>query len=194
MHRLFVGIDPPFDVKDALMEMQGGIIGARWQSEDQLHMTLRFLGDQTVDQANDIAEALAGISALPLTLHLSGVGTFDRRGRIDQLWARVKPPEEALRLHRKINRALAMIGVEEDRRTYQPHITLARFSRGAGPLEDFMVRHGDLRIQAFTVSEFCLYESILSQEGAEYRIVERYPFAQGALFGFSEISELGLGS
>ncbi|MEO0499986.1 MAG: RNA 2',3'-cyclic phosphodiesterase [Pseudomonadota bacterium] len=182
MHRLFVGIDPPFEVKDTLMDVMGGVIGARWQDEDQLHMTLRYIGEQTTGMANDIAEVLGRVTARPLTLAIRGVGLFDRRGRPDQLWARVAPPDDARRLHHKVGRALETLGIPPDGRAYQPHITLARFSRGSGPLDDFMTRHGDLSVPPFVATDFCLYESRLTQEGAVYDIVERYPFAQGSLF------------
>ncbi|MGB3723259.1 MAG: RNA 2',3'-cyclic phosphodiesterase [Pacificimonas sp.] len=181
MHRLFIGIDPPTGVKDTLIEIMGGVIGARWQGEDQLHMTLRFLGERTHHESNDIAEALAGVTAKPVTLAVNGVGTFDRRGRIDQLWAGIRPPDDAKRLHKKVTRALTAIGVEPETRSFHPHITLARFSRGAGPLTDFLIRHGDLRLPAFEVTEFCLYESTLTGERAEYDIIARYDFAQGNL-------------
>ncbi|MBV7256337.1 RNA 2',3'-cyclic phosphodiesterase [Pacificimonas sp. WHA3] len=183
MHRLFVGIDPPFDVKDALMEAMGGIIGARWQSEDQLHLTLRFLGERSFREADDIAEALAGVRTRSVAIGIAGVGLFDRRGRPNQLWARVSPPQDATRLHRKVDRALLRIGIPGETRAFLPHITLARFSSGSGPLDDFMVRHGDLKIPTYTADEFCLYESRLTSAGAEYTIVERYPFAQESLFG-----------
>ena len=103
MHRLFVGIDPPLMMKEALLEVMGGVIGARWQDEDQLHMTLRFLGERPMREANDIAEALAGVRARSVPLGIDGVGLFDRKGRPDQLWARVKPVEDARRLNRKVH-------------------------------------------------------------------------------------------
>ncbi|MHB9881231.1 RNA 2',3'-cyclic phosphodiesterase [Pacificimonas sp. ICDLI1SI03] len=181
MHRLFVGIDPPFDVKEALMDVMGGVIGARWQDEEQLHMTLRFLGERSAAQADDIAHTLSHVLTRPATITIDGVGLFDRRGRPHQLYARISPPDDAKRLHRKVDRALQLIGVEPDTRAYLPHITLARFSHGAGPLDDFMIRHGDLRLPAFEAYEFCLYESHLTNEGAHYDIVARYSFAQGAL-------------
>lgn len=181
MHRLFVGIDPPFDIKDALMDVMGGIIGARWQDEDQLHMTLRFLGEHTTREADDIAQTLARVLTRPATITIDGVGLFDRRGRPDQLYARIAPADDAKRLHKKVSRALEALGIGPDPRAYLPHITLARFSKGSGPLDDFMTRHGDLRLPAFQAHEFCLYESHLTNEGAHYDIIARYAFAQGAL-------------
>ncbi|MEE4349976.1 MAG: RNA 2',3'-cyclic phosphodiesterase [Pacificimonas sp.] len=189
MHRLFVGIDPPFEVKDTLMEIMGGVIGARWQSEDQLHITLRFLGERTAQQANDIAECLSYVSARPLAVGLEGMGQFDRKGRIDTLWIGVRPADGIRHLHRKVSRQLEGLGIRPDTRAYLPHLTIARFSRGAGSFDDFMRRHGGLRIPPFSVTEFCLYESHLTQEGAVYSVVERYQFAQGSLFSWEDPPE-----
>lgn len=65
----------------------GGISGARWQDDDQLHLTLRFIGKVDGRGADDLADALAGIRVAPFDIGLSGVGWFDRKGRIDALWA-----------------------------------------------------------------------------------------------------------
>lgn len=182
MHRLFVAIEPPEWVKDALVEIMGGVIGARWQDETQLHLTLRFLGERNAREANAIAEALDTVAAAAFSARLEGVGVFDRKGRPDTLWIGVRPVDPVRRLHRKVGRALERIGIGPDTRVFLPHITIARFSRGAGPLDDFMTRCGGFSLAPFEINEFCLYESQLTAEGAVYDIVERYPFAQGALF------------
>lgn len=80
MHRLFVAIDPPFAVKDALVAMMGGVIGARWQSEDQLHLTLRFIGEVDTRTANAIAEVLGTIRHPAFDIQPHRVGTFERKG------------------------------------------------------------------------------------------------------------------
>lgn len=189
MHRLFVGIDPPFEVKDALMDIMGGVLGARWQAEDQLHITLRFLGERTPRDANDIAECLSYVNASPVAIGLEGIGQFDRKGRPESLWVGVRPADDIRRLQKKVSRNLEGVGVKPEGRSYLPHITIARFSRGQGPLDAFMQTHGGFRIAPFMVSEFCLYESHLTQEGAVYSIVERYEFAQGSLFERDETHE-----
>ena len=65
----------------------GGIAGARWQDDDQLHLTLRFIGEVDRHVATDVAAALGSVRHPPFELAVSGVGTFDRKGRIDTLWA-----------------------------------------------------------------------------------------------------------
>ena len=186
MHRLFVGIDPPFEVKDAVMEIMGGIIGARWQSEEQLHITLRFLGERSPREANDIAECLSFVEARPVAMGFEDIGQFDRKGRTESLWLGVRPADDIRYLHKKVSRALEGLKIRPDTRSYLPHMTLARFSRGAGTLDHFMSRHGGFRIPPFMVTDFCLFESHLTADGAVYSIVERYEFAQGSLFEFDD--------
>jgi 2'-5' RNA ligase len=177
MHRLFVAIDPPFAAKHRLVGMMGGIIGARWQSQAQLHLTLRFIGEVDARRANAIAEVLATIRHPAFVAAPRGIGTFDRKGRIDTLWIGVEPAEPLRALHNKVDRALTRVGIAPDTRAYLPHITLARFSRGAGPLDGFMHASGGAELEAFTVDSFCLYESRLTEAGADYSIVGRFAFA-----------------
>lgn len=175
MHRLFVAIDPPEAIKDQLIDLMGGVAGARWQSDEQLHLTLRFIGEVDRHQANDIAAALASLHFPRFELQLAGAGTFDRRGQVNALWAGVAPHDTLTALHRKVDQAVIRAGVPPEPRAYHPHITLARVNRETGPLDGFVSRHGGLASPRFAVEDFCLYESRLGTGGSVYTIVERYP-------------------
>ncbi|MFC3711579.1 RNA 2',3'-cyclic phosphodiesterase [Sphingoaurantiacus capsulatus] len=174
MHRLFVGIDPPEAIKDQLIDLMGGVAGARWQSDEQLHLTLRFIGEVDRHQANDVVAALASLHAPRFELSLAGVGTFDKRGQVNALWAGVTPHMAVHALHKKIDQAMVRVGLEPEHRAYQPHITLARFGRDTAGLDGFVAQHGGLASAPFAVDDFCLYESELTNAGSVYTIVERY--------------------
>ena len=173
MHRLFVAIELPVAVRDRLLAVMGGVSNARWQRDDQLHLTLRFIGEVDRHAAQDIAAALGSVHAAPFELALSGTGVFDRRGVPETLWAGVTPHDAVTALHLKVDQALRRAGVALDARAYQPHVTLARLGRHGGPVAGFMTTTV-LGGPAFPVAEFALYESTLTRDGAEYRIVERY--------------------
>lgn len=175
MHRLFVAIEPPPEIKAVLLGTMGGIAGARWQDEAQLHLTLRFIGEVDRHQANDIAAALQTLRYPPFDIAISGVGTFDTRGLIHTLWAGVTPHDALTTLHNKVNRTLRTVGIPPDPRAYAPHITLARLNRSTGPLDGFLTQHAGLATAPFRVGDACLYESQLTADGAVYDIVERYP-------------------
>lgn len=174
MHRLFVAIRPPRAVRAQLLGMMGGVRGARWQSDDQLHLTLRFIGEVDRHQAGDLVAALGAIHFPRFEIALAGVGSFDRRGQAEALWAGVTPHEPLKALHNKVDQAAARIGIEPDRRVYLPHITLARLNRSSGPVDRLLEAVSSVSSPPFTVDSFCLYESHLGQEGSIYSVVERY--------------------
>lgn len=175
MHRLFVAIRPPRPIRDTLRAAMGGIAGARWQGDDQLHLTLRFVGEVDRHQLRDIDAALAAVHHPPFDIALDGLGTFDRRGRITALWAGITPHPLVAALHNKVDQALSRAGIAPDSRAYLPHITLARLNRSSGGVSAMIEEAGGLSSAPFPVTYFCLYESTLTPEGSLYTILERYP-------------------
>jgi 2'-5' RNA ligase len=174
MHRLFVAIRPPAPIRTRLLDLMGGVAGARWRSEDQLHLTLRFVGEVDRHMARDVDAALSAVHHPRFSMALNGLGAFDRRGEPMTLWAGVAPQEPLRTLHKKVDQALVRVGVEPDRRAYMPHITLARLPRGAGPVRSLLEQSGGASSPPFEVSEFRLYESRLTPDGPVYSVAERY--------------------
>lgn len=175
MHRLFVGIRPPAAIRAQLLALMGGVPGARWQSDAQLHCTLRFIGEVDRHAAEDIAIALGTVRFPAFAVALHGVGQFDSRGRPNAVWAGLRPHDALTQLHHKIDQAIVRAGQEPERRAYLPHVTLARLNRGAGITDRFLEAHAGLTSAPFPVEHFLLFESTLGGEGAIYEAVERYP-------------------
>lgn len=179
MHRLFVAIRPPLAIISNIIAMMSGVDGARWQTEDQLHVTLRYIGEVDRPMAQDVAAALGTIAFAPFTAVLSGLGTFETRGRLDALWAGVTPRDPLAALHRKVDRACVTCGLAPEGRAYLPHLTLARFGRVAGSPADFLARNAGLTSAPFQVVDFGLFESELGQGGSTYHLIDRYPARTG---------------
>lgn len=173
MPRLFVAIRPPEAVRDRLVDVMEGV-DLRWQDDEQLHLTLRFIGEVERPLANDLAATLTSVAFPPIELAVRGVGRFDH-GRRGTLWAGVWPKEELKALAAKIERACQLAGLEPERRAYHPHITLARWNGGKPNLDDWLERNTALRSEAWAAREFILYESHLGQSGAHYEPVAAYP-------------------
>jgi len=174
MHRLFVAIRPPREIRDLLLRTMGGISGARWQTDDQLHLTIRFIGEVDRHRAGDVHAALGGVRHPRFAVALNGIGAFDRRGLPDAVWAGVAPHELLKALHKKIDQAIARVGIEPEQRAYLPHITLARLKRGSGPVGNLLEQSGGLSSAPFPIDHFALFESALTPEGAVYSVIERY--------------------
>jgi 2'-5' RNA ligase len=175
MHRLFVAIRPPRPIREQLLALMGGVSGARWQTDDQLHITLRFIGEVDRHKAEDIALALGTIHHPAFDVALNGIGSFERRGQAEVLWAGVGPHEPLKALHHKVDQACVRAGLEPERRAFHPHITLVRLKRSSGPVEALLSQSGGVTSPPFTVDSFGLYESTLTPEGAIYSLIERYP-------------------
>lgn len=174
MHRLFVALKPPPPMRDALLAAMGGVANARWQTAEQLHLTLRFIGDVDRHQAEDIAAILGSVHHPGFALALDRVGRFDRKGKTDALWVGVSPQEPVRQLHNKVDRALQRVGIAPDTRSFLPHITIARFGRSAGDVGRFM-ESAPVPPVTSEIAEFCLYESALGTDGSIYSIIARYP-------------------
>jgi 2'-5' RNA ligase len=174
MHRLFIGLRPPAPIRAHLLAQMGGVPGARWQSDEQLHLTLRFIGDVDRRIAEDVALALGQVRSPAIEAALAGTGQFDSRGRPNAIWAGVRPPDALAQLHRKLDQAMVRLGLEPERRAYLPHITLARLSGPANIADRYLADHAGLTSPPFTFTHFHLFESTLGGGGAHYEAIERY--------------------
>jgi 2'-5' RNA ligase len=177
VHRLFVAIRPPEDIRDLLVDAMEHSPDFRWQDDEQLHLTLRFIGEVDRPVAEDLADALSRIRARAFSIRIDGVGRFEQRNS-GALWAGVDPKAAVAALAAKVERVCQETGLEPERRTFFPHITLARWKgRRSREVADFLERRRDLRSTPFEVSEFILFESRLSRHGAHYEPVATYPLA-----------------
>jgi len=178
MHRLFVALRPPPAIRALLVRAMGGVPRARWQEDDQLHLTLRYVGEVERPVAENIALALGQVHAAAPTVALAGVGAFDKQGRVDTLWAGVTPHDSLAALHRKVDQALVRIGLAPERRAYLPHVTLARLPRAAGAgveIERWRADQAMLGSEPFALDSMILYESHLGRDRARYEAVACFP-------------------
>lgn len=175
MHRLFVAIRPPEPIRDLLIDAMGDNPEFRWQDEEQLHLTLRFIGEVERPVADDLADALSRVGTDAFQLRITGVGRFEQRSS-GALWAGVEPKAPVAALAAKIERACQKVGLEPERRAFHPHITLARWKgRRANEVQNFLELGRGLSSNAFDVRNFILFESRLSRHGAQYEEVACYP-------------------
>jgi len=177
MHRLFVAIRPPENIRDLLIDAMDDSPDFRWQNEEQLHLTLRFVGEVDRPVGDDLAGALSGVHAGRLSARINGTGRFEQRNS-GALWAGVEPKEPLAALAAKVERICMQVGLEPERRAYHPHITLARWKgRRTREVQSFLERHRGLISEAFEIAGFTLFESRLSRHGAHYEAVADYPLS-----------------
>lgn len=178
--RLFVGLALPAGIRARLVSLKGGLPGARWIAEENLHLSLRFIGDVTGGVERDIDLSLQSVSGAPFEVTLAGFGAFERRGRVHSVWAGVKKgveKSEALAaLRGRIESALVRAGLEPEHRKFTPHVTVARMKNGDAQAAGlYLESHAGFTAPAFSVGHFTLFESHLSHSGAKYTVLADYP-------------------
>src|SRR5206468_1626065 len=174
MHRLFAAIRPPQHILDLLIDAMDDSPEFRWQDEEQLHLTLRFIGEVDRPVADDLASALGSVRAGCFPARINGVGRFEQRNS-GALWAGVEPKEPIAALAAKVERVCQSVGLEAERRAYHPHITLARWKgRRTREVASYLERHRGLVSDPWEVDAFILFESRLSKHGAHYEEVASY--------------------
>ncbi len=178
--RLFVAIALPGDIRARLALLKGGLKGARWVAPENLHLSLRFIGDVSGGFEQDIHQALQMVAGPPFALTLSGAGAFDRRGRVHAVWAGVETSVEKsdalARLQGSVESALVRSGLEPEHWKFKPHVTLARMKNGSAHEAGlFLEAHHGFQAGPFTVECFTLFESHLGHGGAHYTVLQDYP-------------------
>jgi RNA 2',3'-cyclic 3'-phosphodiesterase len=177
--RLFVALPIPDPVAKSVMLLQGGVPGARWQSREQLHLTLRFIGEVDGADARALDDALAGIDAPAFELQLHGVGQFGNK-QPHTLWAAARRNEMLEHLARKVDAAIRRVGQppssgDKYAHKFMPHITLARLRHpDLDKMREWLMAHALFISDQFAVNAFCLYSSKLTSDGSVYRVEQEY--------------------
>lgn len=170
MIRIFAAIALPDDARQHLATLAGGVPGARWVPPENMHLTLRFVGEVDELAFADIAAALTRVSAPAFDLVVDGVGHFARGRSPTMLWAGVARNPALDHLQGRVDQAVTGAGQPPDSRRFTPHVTLARL-RGSprGRVQQFIAEHSLFGLPPFRVNEFTLFSSFLGHTGAIYR-------------------------
>jgi 2'-5' RNA ligase len=176
MPRLFVAIDFPPAVREQLALICFGLKDARWSDKDQMHLTLRFMGDVEGSQFLDVRDALEDVRVPPFDLRLRGLGHFPPRGKPQVLWAGVERTYPLVTLHDKVEAVVVRAGLPPEARNFHPHVTLARLKgTHTKHVASYLGHNALFAAGPFGVEAFHLYSSTLSPKGALHRIEATYP-------------------
>jgi len=175
MMRLFVGLALPQPLKDRLAPLMTGLPGARWVPPENLHLTLRFIGEVDEREAATLDEALSGVQRAPFGLQVSGCGIFAQRRGPEAVWVGVASTPPLVDLQAAIERAAVRSGLAPEEKRFRPHITLARLKDSPQPrLQAFVAGHNLFR-ETVTIEEFTLFSSKLGSGDPIYLEEATYP-------------------
>jgi 2'-5' RNA ligase len=174
--RVFVALPLPEPVRVGLSLLCGGLPGVRWVAPENMHLTLRFIGEADGGLVEDIDVALSGIRAPRFPVAIAGTGFFGNGNRVRVLWAGVERAAGLMHLHDKIESALVRLGLPPEPQKFTPHVTIGR-GRGAPVprLQTFIESHGLFRAPAFEAGRFALFSSFATRSGSVYQEERSYP-------------------
>ena len=194
--RIFIGIDLDPEVRALISRFLEGVEGfapeARWVRPESLHVTLKFIGEQTPEQVEAIAERLRRVEGNAFEIRFAGHGFFPSAKAARVFWIGIQAPTQLANLAADIDSAIAELGVPREDRPYSPHLTLARGGpgrRSGSPkrqkgdksnttfavLDKRLNAMRDLDFGVTTANEFILYQSQLSPTGSKYTKLHRFP-------------------
>ncbi len=177
--RLFVAVPLPAPVLKGLAGLCSGLPGARWVAPENMHVTLRFIGEVDGPGADGVHMALSGVRGRAFPLALNGLGSFQSGRRLRMLWAGVDDQPVLVRLRDDVEKALVSSGLEPERRKFKPHVTLARFNKKPGnKLGPYLDAYGAFSAGPFPVTAFVLMRTFLNRAGAQYEVMADYPLEE----------------
>jgi 2'-5' RNA ligase len=179
MPRLFVAIDLPGKLQTQLSTFSHTVGCGRPVPAEQLHLTLRFIGEVDEPTALCIRQCLASISCPPFSITLADVGFFPPRGAPRLLFLGITANRHLHELQSLVEQGVVSCGLPAEKRPFSPHITLTRFRQPprAAELHRFTEEFSRFSSLPMTISYFSLYQSILNPSGAEHRLQATFPLS-----------------
>lgn len=183
--RVFCAIELPLDLLDRLMthinRVREAVPDARasWGRVDNIHLTLKFLGDISLPQVEKLSAAVSrsvkGVA--PFTIAVEQTGVFPKHGPPRVLWVGISDVEGKIgELHTRVEDESAAQGFTKEDRPFNPHLTIARL-RQPRHARTLAAAHKQLEFQAaeIAVSELLVIRSELSSDGSKYTVISRHP-------------------
>jgi 2'-5' RNA ligase len=183
--RLFVALEIPRAVRDNLAtlikDLRRTAPNARWLRPENIHVTLKFIGEVPPEKVQYIRGALSGVrSEHAAELSFRGLGFFPNAKRPSVLWAGIDASPNLQSLAGDIESSLEKLGFPREQRPFVPHLTIARFQppRIHEQLQSAIAQSSEREFGSLRTCEFHLIKSNLKPSGAEYTTLESFQFAR----------------
>jgi RNA 2',3'-cyclic 3'-phosphodiesterase len=172
--RLFIAIGVPGEIKKKMGELEKELPdeGLKKVDVQNMHITLKFLGEVEKMQLEEVKNALGKVEFLPFKVNVRGVGVFPREDYVKVVWAGTESRDLG-KLAEKIELALASMFPKEAQ-GFSGHLTLARVKRRVG-IKEFLGKHHMEDFGEFEVCRFMLMQSVLKKGGPEYSVAAEFP-------------------
>lgn len=182
--RLFVALQIPSEVGKTLAALLAELCAIsrepRWVRPENLHVTLKFLGEVTDTKFDSLRVALTQVrSPQPVTVEFRGLGFFPTEKHPRVFWAGMEASPNLRTLAEEIENAVEKYGIPREKREFSPHLTLARLERRKldGKLGQAIAENAQRSFGTLWTKEFHLVQSKLKPSGAEYTTLASFSFA-----------------
>jgi RNA 2',3'-cyclic 3'-phosphodiesterase len=185
--RLFIALDIDDATRAHITRFLDGIHefvpDARWVKPESLHITLKFIGEQSEEKVEAIKRALETITGKMVELNIRGYGFFPTSRMPRVFWIGIDPGNELTALAAAVDEKLSVLGIRKEEHAFSPHLTLARGGAKSGSprkqrddrangnfqrLQEKLAALPPLEFGTMTAREFFLYQSQLSPGGSRY--------------------------
>ena len=183
--RSFLAFELPEEIKKIIFhvseEAKKFPLDVRWVKASNIHLTMVFMGNILMEHLEGISEAVSKACKMygPFNISLKGMGVFSNRRNPRVLWVGLEGDIERMSYFRgTLQKSLKSFGVKEEKRQFNPHLTLGRFRKGSRPsehLDDLLSRYQDLTSPVSTLEELVLFKSDLNPKGAAYTKLNIWP-------------------
>lgn len=184
--RTFIAIEVGNDVKaraaDLIKRLKKSEADVKWVAPQNMHITLKFLGDVPNVEVPDICRHIAEVTAKfePFEVEFGAVGAFPDASRPKTLWIGVAPGEGFDRLE-ALNNAIEerlhdQMGFPRERRRFHPHLTLGRVNSGGEAqqaLSEIVQEHAHFDASITEIDEVLIFASYLEKSGPTYNVMGR---------------------
>lgn len=189
--RIFVGLDIRSEIRqrisEFMTEMRELAPDVRWVAPESLHVTLKFIGEKPDQDVLQVQKKLGEMAASGFDIAFRGSGFFPTPRSARVFWIGIAAPPTLSQLAKQIDAALTEVGIPDETREFNPHLTLARAGSGAparkktdtanqrfARLQQKLVQLPAPDFGTMAAREFFLYRSQLSSQGSRYTKIARF--------------------
>jgi 2'-5' RNA ligase len=191
--RLFIALDIDEKIRERIARFLEGVQpfapDARWVKPESLHVTLKFIGEQSESALDQMKGALETVRTDANEIHFRGYGFFPTPKSARVFWIGMETGPELATLAATIDAQMPGLGIAQETRPFSPHLTLARAPGGSGAphrhkedkpnrvfqhLQEKLAALPQPDFGSMTPREFFLYQSHLSPKGSTYTKLQRF--------------------
>jgi len=183
--RSFLAFELPQEIKRTIFNVSEDVrkfsLDVRWVKASNIHLTIVFMGNVLSEHLEGINDEVSKVCKRygPFNISLKSIGVFSNRRNPRVMWVGLEGDIERMSYFRDaLQKRLKSFGVKEEKRRFNPHLTLGRFRKSSKPselLDDLLSRYHDLASSVCTLEELVLFKSDLNPKGAVYTKLNTWP-------------------